>query len=127
MSDRIKNLIDRLAREEERARKTEFLAPCVRGGRIRARVSGLIYTFAPVPRDFEGWGIFLPTGDKTAELLDAADLPLVGEYLKLLKPLRARLVTRLRGVTWLAYPANESDFEQRFGVARPILIHLVTE
>jgi hypothetical protein len=127
MSDRIKNLIDRLAREEDRMRNTEFLAPCVRGGRIRARVSGLVYTFAPRPDDFEGWGVFLPTSEKEAELMDEAPLSMVGDYLKLLKPLRARFVARLRGTTWLAYPANESDFEQRFGAARPLLIHLVSE
>lgn len=127
MSDRIESLIDQLAREEDRVRKAEFLAPCVRGGQIRARVSGLIYTFTPQPRDFEGWGVFLPTSDQEAELLDAAELPLVGEYLKRLKPLRARLATRLRGGTWLAYPANESDFEQRFGAARPFPVHLVTD
>ena len=127
MSDRVKNLIDRLAREEGRVRDTGFLAPCVRGGRIRARASGLVYTFTPRPRDFEGWGVFLPASDKEAELLDEAELSLVGEYLKLLKPLRARLIARLRGTTWLAYPANESDFEQRFGAARPALIHLVSE
>ncbi|HJQ26443.1 MAG TPA: hypothetical protein VKA60_21190 [Blastocatellia bacterium] len=127
MSDRVKNLIDQLAREEDRVRATEFLAPCVRGGRIRARVSGLVYTFTPRPPDFEGWGVFLPASDKEAELLDEAELSLIGEYLKLLKPLRARLVARLRGTTWLAYPANESDFEQRFGATRPILIHLVGE
>lgn len=127
MSDRIKNLIDRLAREEDHVRNTEFLAPCVRGGRIRARVSGLVYTFTPRPDDFDGWGIFLPTSDKEAELMDEAPLSMVGNFLKRMKPLRARLVARLRGTTWLAYPANESDFEQRFGAARPLLIHLVGE
>ena len=127
MTDRIKDLINRLAHEEDRMRNTEFLAPCVRGGQIRARVGGLIYTFAPKPRDFEGWGVFLPISDKEAELLDEADLPIVDEYLRLLKSLRARLIVRLRGATWLAYPANESDFEQRFSAARPIMIHLVAD
>lgn len=127
MTERIKDLINRLAHEEDRMRNAEFLAPCARGGQIRARVGGLIYTFAPKPRDFEGWGVFLPISDKEAKLLDEADLPIVDEYLRLLKPLRARLIARLRGATWLAYPANESDFEQRFGAARPFMVHLVTD
>src|ERR1700742_3383506 len=125
MTERIKDLINRLVHEEDRMRDAEFLAPCVRGGQIRARVSGLIYTFAPKPRDFEGWGVFLPISDKEVELLDEADLPIVDAYLRRLKPLRARLIARLRGATWLAYPANESDFEQRFGAARTFMIHLV--
>jgi hypothetical protein len=52
---------------------------------------------------------------------------MVGEYLRLLKPLRMRLADPLEGQTWLAYPANESDSRQRFGGARPAPVHLVTD
>jgi hypothetical protein len=127
MSDRLKTLLNSVAREEEAVRNREFLAPCVRGGRLRARVGELIYTLAPKPDDFEGWGIFLPTSLKEAELLEEAGLFRVSEYLQLLKAVRVRLAQQLRGQTWLAYPANESDFEQRFGEARPLLVHLVSE
>src|SRR5215210_687219 len=114
MSDKIKNLIKAMAQEEKQALNAEFLAPCVRGGRLRARVNKLIYTFKPLPEDFEGWGLFLPLNNQEAELLEEANLYQVAEYLKLLKPLRVRLAQRLRGQTWLAYPANESDAQQRF-------------
>jgi hypothetical protein len=127
MSDKIKNLIKAMAQEEKQALNAEFFAPCVRGGRLRARVNKLIYTFKPLPEDFEGWGIFLPVSNKEAELLEEASLYQVAEYLQLLKPLRVRLAQRLRGQTWLAYPANESDAQQRFGAARPFIIHLVSE
>jgi hypothetical protein len=127
MSDKIKNLIQAMAQQEEQALNTEFFAPCVRGGLLRARVKQLIYTFKSLPEDFEGWGIFLPLNNKEAELLEEASLFQVAEYLQLLKPLRVRLVQQLRGQTWLAYPANESDAEQRFGSARPLLVHLVSE
>ncbi|MEW6127218.1 MAG: hypothetical protein AB1757_09280 [Acidobacteriota bacterium] len=127
MSDRIKNLINAMAQEEERALNQEFLAPCVRGGRIRARVANLIYTFKALPEDFEGWGIFLPLSTKEAELLEEASLFQVSEYLQLLASVRVRLAFHLRGQTWLAYPANASDFAQKFGAARPLLAHLVSE
>jgi hypothetical protein len=127
MSDKIKNLIQAMAQQEEQALNTEFFAPCVRGGLLRARVKQLIYTFKSLPEDFEGWGIFLPLNNKEAELLEEASLFQVAEYLQLLKPLRVRLVQQLRGQTWLAYPANESDAEQRFSSARPLLVHLVSE
>jgi hypothetical protein len=116
-----------MAQEEKQALNTEFFAPCVRGGLLRARVNKLIYTFKPLPEGFEGWGIFLPLTNKEAELLEEASLFQVAEYLKLLKPLRVRLAQQLRGQTWLAYPANESDAQQRFGAARPLIIHLVSE
>ena len=42
---------------------------------MRTRVAGMIYTFTPQPRQFEGWGIFQPTAEQTATLLEGADLP----------------------------------------------------
>jgi hypothetical protein len=127
MSDRIKNLIKAMAEKEEQALQAEFLAPCVRGGQLRARVNQLLHTFKALPEDFEGWGIFLPLNNREAELLEEASLFQVADYLQLLKPLRVRLAQPLRGQTWLAYPANEADAEQRFAAAQPLLIHLVSE
>src|SRR5262249_2595402 len=60
-------------------------------------------------------------------LQDEASLPQVAAYLGLLAPLRLRLVQALRGQTWLAYPINESDARQRWGDARPVPVHLVTD
>lgn len=123
----IRKLIDRIAAQETQLRDNQFLAPCVRGGLVRTRVSNMIYSFAPKPQNFEGWGIFQPVDGKTAEVIDEPTLPQLAEYFKLLQPLRLRLGYVLRGKTWLAYPANESDAKQRFGIAKPVAVHLVTE
>jgi hypothetical protein len=120
-------LLNQLAAAEEAFRGTRFLAPCLRGGRVRAKVAGLLCTFAPKPHDFEGWGVFRAVGDTTAALQEEASLPQVVAYLGLLAPLRLRLVQAVRGQTWLAYPANESDARQRWGAARPAPVHLVTD
>jgi hypothetical protein len=127
MSEKLKQLLKRLSDDERLLLETQFLAPCVRGGRLRARMRGLIYTFAARPRDFEGWGIFLAVSEKEAKLLEKADLPRVTRYLKLLRPIRARLAFQLSGRTWLAYPANESDAMQRVAAARPFPLHLVAD
>lgn len=124
---RIHDLINQVAAGEAALQKTEFLSPCVRGGQVRAKVGGLVYTFASHPSNFEGWGIFKPQNTKTACLVEAAPFPMVAQYLQLLKPMRVRLVARLRRQTWLVYPANESDALQRFGYVKPFLVHLVTE
>jgi hypothetical protein len=123
----IHRLLNQLAAAEEAFRGTTFLAPCLPGGRVRARVAGLVCTFVPKPRDFEGWGLFRPISSKRAERIEEASLPQVAEYLKRLAPLRLRLAYALRGQTWLAYPANESDARQRWGQARPAPVHLVTD
>jgi hypothetical protein len=125
MSDKIKRLLETLSEGEQQLLATPFLAPCVRGGKVRTRLNGLVYTFRAKPRDFEGWGIFQPASARTAALIEEASLPLVLEYLKLFKPLRARLAHQLQSQSWLAYPVNESDARQRFGSARPFVLHLV--
>ena len=125
--DDIRDLLNNMAAQEAQARETTFLAPCVCGGRVRTRLAGIVQTFMPRPRDFEGWGIFRPANERTAALVEEADLPLVENYLELLKPLRVRLVHALHGRTWLAYPVNEADARQRLGAVRPLVIHLVTD
>lgn len=125
----IRDLLSRLAAEEENLRSRRFLAPCVAGGQVRASVAGLLYTFAPRPRDFEGWGIFRPLGEREAEVVEEAGLARVTEYLGLFPLARLRLGYRLSGATWVAYPANESDVRQRFPSeqVRPVPVHLVSE
>jgi hypothetical protein len=122
----IRQLINTLAAREEAMRREQFLAPCVGGGRVRVSVDGLVQTFRTRPRDFEGWGIFQPIDDATAQAVEAASLPQVAGYLRSLKPLRARLAERLRGQTWLAYPANIEDARQGFGVQDELQVHLVS-
>ncbi len=122
----IHDLLKKMAASETAFATTRFVAPCVAGGRVRARVSGIVQTFVPEPADFVGWGIFQVVEDR-ARLIAEADLPLVDTYLKSFPMLRLRLVQVLDGMTWLAYPVSEGDMVQRFGSARPVVLHLVTE
>jgi hypothetical protein len=123
----IRRLINRLAAREEALRGGQFLAPCVGGGQVRVSLDGLVQTFRPRPRNFEGWGIFKPLDDATAEVVAEATLPQVARYLKLLKSLRVRLAERLRGGTWLAYPANVEAARGKFGAGGELRVHLVAE
>jgi hypothetical protein len=120
-------LINQIAIAEAQLCNTQFIAPCVKGGRVRTRVAGMVYTFRPKPSKFEGWGIFQPVDEKTATVVEEADLPQIAEYLQHFPQIRLRLAHQLRGQTWLAYPVNEADVRQRLQVVKPIAIHLVTE
>lgn len=121
----IHDLIDRLDRQEEALRYSRFIAPCVGGGKLRVRISGLVHELAPDPRDFEGWGLFEAADDGKARLVEEAGLAEVERYQRLLKPLRLRLAAAIRARSWLAYPVSESDARQRLGQARPMAVHLV--
>ncbi|MEL7038250.1 MAG: hypothetical protein AAFO04_21930 [Cyanobacteria bacterium J06592_8] len=125
--DDIYKLINQFSESEEQLYSTQFIAPCVQGGKVKTRISGLIYTFTPQPRNFEGWGIFKPIDPKTVEVVEEAILPEIDEYLQQFKSCRLRLAYKLKSQTWLAYPINEGDFKQRFGNVRPVVVHLVTE
>ncbi|MEH1920037.1 hypothetical protein [Nostoc sp.] len=120
-------LINQIAIAEAELYNTQFLAPCVKGGRVRTRVAGMICTFTPKPSKFEGWGIFQAVDQKTAKVVEEADLPQIAEYLQHFPQIRLRLVHSLPGQTWLAYPVNEADMRQRLKVVKPIAVHLVTE
>ena len=123
----IRGLIKQLAAREEDLRREQFLAPCVGGGQVRVSLDGLVCSFRPRPADFEGWGIFKPVDDGTAEVVEAAGLPQVARYLRLLKPLRVRLAERLHGQTWLAYPSNVEDARRQFKACGELRVHLVSE
>ena len=122
----IRQLLNQLADDETALCSTQFLAPCVKGGRVRTRMSGLIYTFTPTVRT-EGWGIFQPLDAARVEKVDEPLLSDVERYLQHFPVMRLRLVHRLRSQSWLAYPANAADARQRLGEAKPVVVHLVTE
>ncbi|MBH8565681.1 hypothetical protein I8748_26495 [Nostoc sp. CENA67] len=120
-------LINEIASAEAQLYTTQFLAPCVKGGRVRTRVAEMVYTFSPKPSKFEGWGIFQPVDEKTAKVVEEASLPQIAEYLQNFPQIRLRLAHRLQRQTWLAYPVNEADMRQRLRVVKPIAVHLVNE
>jgi hypothetical protein len=122
----LNTLLHQLSNQETQLRSHQILAPCLKGGKIRTRIQGLIYEFIAKPRDFEGWGLFYPLDDRSAMLSQDAEIWQIDEYLKHLPKLRLRLSYPLKNQTWLAYPINEGDMRQRFGAVKPIAIHLVS-
>ncbi|HEX8073317.1 MAG TPA: hypothetical protein VF546_25455 [Pyrinomonadaceae bacterium] len=120
----VRALINELAAQEAALAAAQFLAPCAPGVRVRVRVSGLVYFFRTLPRGYEGWGVFRPRDAKTAELMHAAGLVQIEAYQRLLRPVRLLLAARLRGRTWLAYPAQPS---QPDALRAPVTVRLVGE
>ncbi len=123
----IRKLLNQIASAEAQLQTTQFFAPCVKGGRVRTRLAGMVYTFTPKPQQFAGWGIFQPTDEQTATLVEEANLPQIVSYLQQFPAVRLRLAYRLQNQSWLAYPINEADMRQRFKTVKPVVVHLVTE
>ncbi len=123
----IRKLLAEIKNAQAQLYNTRFLAPCTKGGRVRTRLAGMIYTFRPKPEQFEGWGIFQPVDEKIAVVVEEANLPLITEYLQQFPQIRLRLARKLQQKTWLAYPVNEADMRQRLKMVKPVAVHLVTE
>lgn len=123
----IRSLLAALAEKEESVLAANFFAPCVPGNPVWLRADGLIYTFKPEPKDFEGWGIFEPLDETTVRLVSEATPAQTDKYLRTLPPIRLRLSYRIAGGTWLAYPVNEADARQRLGSREPQELRLVSQ
>ncbi len=123
-----RTLIARLSKEGNELLRREMIAPHLLGGKIRTRLSGMVYEFK-LSNDFVGWGRFRPSSEREVELLGEA-LPWErGTYLELFPALRMILLwpdaTAQQPGTWFALPFNESDARQRFGLqAQPVPVFL---
>ncbi|QBD82679.1 hypothetical protein EPA93_44615 [Ktedonosporobacter rubrisoli] len=124
----VRALVRRLNKESRDLLQRDIIAPLLPGGKIRTRLSGLVYEFKPKTR-FTGWGHFRPCNEGEAELVAEA-LPWErGGYLELFPALRVILLwpepDPRRPGTWWALPFNESDAKQRFGFsADPLPVFL---
>ncbi len=127
----IRALVSKLNQESKQLLAREIIAPLLPGGKIRTRITGMVYEFKPRGK-FAGWGRFRPVNELEAEPLGEA-LPWErGAYLEQFPALRVILLwpdfdSRRPGTwgTWWALPFNESDARQRFGFdAEPLPVFL---
>lgn len=122
-------LIARFSRQTRALRERTLLAPLAPGGRVRARLDGQIYEFAPTQR-FVGWGRIRPLSEREAELTGEAPPAQRLAYLEIFPVLAVVLLwpdpnPDATG-TWWALPYNENNASQRFSWngAEPVRVHL---
>lgn len=101
-----RNLLEKLAAEEDRFFNSEFLSPVLRGHPIRVRIAGITVNFQAEPRDFQGWGIFRPVNQKRARFIQEPTMSQKQQYLNLY-PRFSLIVCRQDQVSGI--PAYQSD------------------
>ena len=101
----VHEILGRLADVEDRFLKSEFLAPVMRGRRIRVRIGDVVCTMRTEPESFEGWGVFRPRSHTVARYVREATLRERRSYLDCLPLVRMLLCRRANG-GWLAVPAE---------------------
>ena len=117
MKSHVHALVAKLSARELAFAATEFLAPVVRGGRVRVCVAGLVHPCAVTPPSFSGWGVFRVTAPAVARVIRRAGHPAICAYLERLALHRVRLAQPLARGSWFAVPLH--------GAARPVEVHLV--
>jgi hypothetical protein len=123
ISRHVHDLLNRLAAAEDRFLAGDFLAPALRAGIVHVRIAGIVCRFK-VESDFEGWGVFRPTGTGAARLLRPATLAERWDYLDRL-PRRQLILCQIDRRCWLAWPAHQAD--TRFADAGLVPVRLVEE
>jgi hypothetical protein len=119
----VRDLLNRLAAEETRFLAADFLAPMLGAGVVHVRIAGIVCRLR-VDENFQGWGVFRPTGMATARLLRPANLAERRRYLEAL-PLRRLILCRAERRCWLAWPAHHAD--HRFANDALIPVRFVEE
>ena len=121
----IHTLIREIVDEEACVLQRSFLAPCVADGAVQTRIAGIVHTFAIQPSEYEGWALFRPENYREACVEQEASLPMIEQYLHLFPAFRFRLVCRLKGRSWLAFPADNRIVMKAGKAVRPQVVHLV--
>jgi hypothetical protein len=119
-------LMRAVASAEHNLQASEFVAPCLPNEKVAAKLNGLLYQFNPDPKEYEGWGIFLPEGPQRATLVGEADQRMISEFLRPLSKVRLLLARQLEGKSWRAVPADDSSAKKLLK-NKEIIVHLVRE
>ena len=103
----VSDVLSRLAESEDRFLANEFLAPALRGHRVRVRIADVICEMRIEPKSFEGWGVFQTQSHSVARLVRDATLRERRQYLDCLPRVRMVLCQHLEG--WFAIPAEKDS------------------
>jgi hypothetical protein len=120
------HLLRAVSNTEQQLQVSEFIAPCLPNEKIAAKLNGLLYQFQPDPKDYEGWGIFLPEGPQRATLVGEAEPKMRAAFLRPLSKVKLLLSKQTLGKSWLAVPADDGCAKKLLK-HKEIVVHLVRE
>jgi len=114
-------LVAKLAAEERRLYDECFVAPVVGGGRVRVRVSGIVYELS-IPGAYTGWSILKIKNQQQAQVIEPATPAVVLKYLRLFPRIRMVALQPFQN-RWWAIAASGSD--TRIKLSGPAPMQLV--
>lgn len=118
---RARDLLNKMAAAEEHFLESTFVAPVIRGGGVRVRVAGIVWQFAVVPAEYEGWAVLKPANSRQARVMEAAKLAQIRQYLDVF-PMVSLVLCEKRKETWWGLLANDADPRFRLDGPVPVLL-----
>lgn len=94
----LKDIIEKIAREESESKQGQFIAPVVSGGLVRLSVCGVINNYRLADRNYQGWAILEIINDKRVRVVKDAPISLRRQYSDVLKTARFCLVDEIDGI-----------------------------
>jgi len=114
-------IVAKLAAQERELAEKPVLAPVVAGGRVRVRLSGIVYQMELEDPAFEGWAILSMVAPGRARVVDKPTRSLVTAYLKLMPRVRLILLDQHQR-RWWGIAAQQSDKRFRIDKAVPLCL-----
>jgi len=103
----MKDLFEKLARQETEFKDSVFLSPVIRDKPIRVRINGVILSMSVAqPNHFSGWGVFTPRNFKEAILVRQPSLAERTQYLNLFPPVRF-VLAKQEDQIWYGIPLTQ--------------------
>jgi hypothetical protein len=102
-------LFAKLVEAETNFKEQEFLAPVLRGQKVKIKINSIVMDLLVRPKTFEGWGIFKTSDFKTARRIREADVFERTSYLELFPAVRAVVVKV--GDNFQAIPLPDNRFK----------------
>jgi hypothetical protein len=119
-------LLRAVSSAEQQLQTSEFIAPCLPNQKVATKLNGLLYQFQPDPKNYEGWGIFLPEGPQRATLVGEAEPKMISVFLRPLSKIKLLLSKQIQGKSWLAVPADDGS-AKKLQRHKEVVAHLVRE
>src|SRR5207247_884210 len=104
---RPRDLLEKMAAEEDAFLRSSFVAPVVKGVKVRVRCAGVVWQFGVRPLDFEGWAVLRPLDHSRAEVVSEPGLKQVREYLDVF-PAVPLVLCEKRAERWLGILAADA-------------------
>lgn len=123
----MKNVFNKLAKQEREVRVRDFVSPYVERSKFAfVKFANMSYRFRIIGFNNDGFGIFHPIDPLTARFVKQADFDVIRQYLSVL-PVFKFIIVCETDIGWCACPYNTESMAKKIGEATEVIIRLASD